>query len=143
MADVGLSLRFLDSRHCPLLRVVWHGLLGNRGMLAIQMIESGPVDVVKTAGWQCGNVWARPEMFGANPVKQLIVPSSVFSAVSGRNGALEVANNYGSWAAVTADRPLADDRLWARLQLGAEPGDPLTAASWNVPKPTLSSSPAG
>jgi len=117
------------------------GLLGNRGILTFQMSESGPVDVVKTPGWQCGNVWARPEMFGANPVKQLIVPSSMFSAVSGRNGALEVANNYGSWAAATADRPLADDRLWARLQLGAEPGDPLAAASWNVPKPLLRSSP--
>lgn len=35
------------------------------------------------------------------------------------------------------DRPLAEDRLWVRLQLGLGPGDSLAAASWNVPKALL------
>ena len=80
-------------------------------------------------------------MFGANPVRQLIVPAGVFYAVSGDGGALEVRNNYGAWPASPVDLPLDDDRLWVRLQLGAKQGDALTAASWHVPKPLLRSSP--
>ena len=68
------------------------------------------------------------------------MPSSVFPVVSGTSGALEIVNNYGSWPAA-ADRPLAEDQLWARLRLGAKPGDPLAAASWNIPKRLLRSSP--
>ena len=68
------------------------------------------------------------------------MPASAFLAVSDVSGALKVVNNFGSWPAATADRPLADDQLWARLHLGAKPGDPLAAASWNVPSPLLRSS---
>jgi superfamily II DNA or RNA helicase len=80
-------------------------------------------------------------MFGANPVRQLVVPAGVFYAVSGEGGALEVRNNYGVWPASPVDLPLDDDRLWVRLQLAAKQGDALTAASWHVPKPLLRSSP--
>jgi superfamily II DNA or RNA helicase len=104
---------------------------------------SGPdsADAVKPAGWRSGNVWARTEMFAANPVKQLVVPASAFSVVSGESGAMAVNNNHGVWPAATADRPLAEDGLWARLQLGAMPGDSPAGASWNVPKPLLRSVP--
>ena len=34
-------------------------------------------------GWRCGNVWARTDMFEANPVRQLVVPSAVFPVISG------------------------------------------------------------
>jgi superfamily II DNA or RNA helicase len=105
------------------------------------MSESGPADVAKASGWQSGNIWAHPEIFTGNSVRQLAVPSSVFPSVSGISGALEVVNNYGSWPAATADRPLAEDQLWARLQLGAKPGEPLAAASWNIPKQLPRSSP--
>ena len=115
-------------------------LSSNHGILAPQMSESGFAGATRPVGWHSGNVWARPESFGANPVRQLAVPSSVFPAVSGISGALEIVNNYGSWPAATADRPLAADQLWARLQLGAKPGDPLASAVWNIPNPLLRSS---
>lgn len=106
------------------------------------MSEPDSADVVKPAEWRCGNVWASTQMFGANPVKQLVVPSSAFSVVSGEDGAMEVSNNYGAWPAATADRPLAEDRLWAGLQLGAKPGDSAAGASWNAPNPLLRSAPS-
>ena len=45
-----------------------------------------------------------------------------------------MANNYGRWPASPVDQPLDDDLLWARLRLGAKPGDSPTAAAWHVPK---------
>src|ERR1700691_5337669 len=96
-------------------------------------------DVAKPGAWRCGNVWARTEMFGANPVKQLVVPSSGFPVVSGEIGAMEGSNNCGVWPAARADRPLVEDGLWARLQLGAKPGDSPAGASWNVPRPLFRS----
>ena len=105
------------------------------------MSEPDSADVAKPAGWWCGSVWARTEMFGANPVKQLVVPVSAFSVVSGESGAMEVSNSYGVWPAATADRPLAENGLWAKLRLGTKPGDSPVGASWNVPKPLLRSAP--
>ena len=52
---------------------------------------------------------------------------------------MEVRNRYGVWPAVTADRPLAEDGLWARLQLGTKPGDSPAGTSWNIPNPLLRS----
>jgi hypothetical protein len=87
----------------------------------------------KAGGWRCVNVWARTDAFEDNPVKQLVVPASAFSGVSGEVGALEVQNNYGTWPAASANQPLDRDLLWARLPLGAKPGDTLTRATWNTP----------
>jgi superfamily II DNA or RNA helicase len=98
------------------------------------MSESGTGDVAKAPVWRCGNVWATTQMFEANPVKQLIVPSSEFSIISGESDAMELSNNYGVWPAATSVRPLVDDVLWARLRPGAQPGDSPARASWSVPK---------
>jgi superfamily II DNA or RNA helicase len=98
------------------------------------MSEPGSDDAAKAAVWRCGNVWARTQMFGANPVKQLIVPSSEFSIISGKTGAMELRNNYGVWPAATSARPLGGDVLWARLRPGAQPGGSPAKASWNIPK---------
>ena len=38
------------------------------------------------------------------PVRQLIVPESVFLTVSGKDGALEVGNNFGRWHAYPGHR---------------------------------------
>ncbi|MEO6087304.1 MAG: hypothetical protein ABIQ18_29745, partial [Umezawaea sp.] len=87
----------------------------------------------KAGGWRCINVWARPDVFQGNPVKQLMIPASVFNVVSGETDALEVRNNYGTWPAANANQPLNRDFLWAKLPLGAKPGDKLTRATWNTP----------
>ena len=63
------------------------------------------------ATWKNPNVWARAETIDGNAVRQLIVPESVFLAVSGRDGALEVSNTFGQWRASPVDRPLAGDLL--------------------------------
>lgn len=87
----------------------------------------------KFNGWRCENVWARTDIFERNPVKQLMVPSSVFTVVSGEVGTLEVRNNYGAWPAASADWPLDGSLLWAEVPLGAKPDDNLTGATWNTP----------
>ena len=75
------------------------------------------------------------------PVKQLLVPASVFSGVSGKVGALEVQNNYGTWPAASANQPLDRDLLWARLPLAAKPSDTLIRATWNIPSALVRLSP--
>ncbi|WP_327009761.1 DEAD/DEAH box helicase family protein [Dactylosporangium sp. NBC_01737] len=76
-----------------------------------------------------------PQHFGSNPVKQLIAPSSVLHTVSGTSTELQVGNNYGSWAAATADRQPRDDRLWIKLPVGTRVGDQLHQASWVLQDP--------
>lgn len=93
-------------------------------------------------GWRCVNVWAHTDTFEGNPVKQLLVPASVFDVVSGKVGALEVQNNYGTWPAASTNQPLDGDYLWAKLPLGAKPGDALTRATWNAPSARVRLSPS-
>ncbi len=76
-----------------------------------------------------------------NAVRQLIVPESVFLAVSGSDGALEVGNAFGRWRASPVDRPLGADQLWARLRLGARAGDSAAGATWHLPKNVVRSRP--
>jgi superfamily II DNA or RNA helicase len=106
------------------------------------MSDTAAADGSKPLGWRSGNIWASSETFGSNPVKQLMVPASVFQTVGNLDGVLEIRNNYGVWAATTADRPLADDVLWAKLPVGTKAGDQLRSASWNLPRPLARSSPA-
>lgn len=73
------------------------------------------------------------DTFEGNSVKQLLVPASTFNLISGEVGTLEIHNNYGAWPAAGTERPLDQGMLWARLPLGAKPGDSLTRATWNVP----------
>lgn len=87
----------------------------------------------RPSAWRSANVWALADTFEGNAVKQLLVPASPFDLVHGESGQFEVRNNFGSWPAATPDRPLDRDLLWARLPLGARPGDNLQRASWNVP----------
>jgi hypothetical protein len=105
------------------------------------MERSDNADRSHPSGWRSGNVWARADLFDDNPVKQLLVPASTFSVVSGKPGALEVQNSYGSWSAASANKPLGRDTLWVQLPLGATPGDDLIRAQWNVPNPLSRSSP--
>lgn len=84
-------------------------------------------------GWRSANVWAHTDTFDGNPVKQLLVPASVFAVVAGRAGELEVGNNYGTWPAGRADQPRASDELWVKVPVGAKPGDAVTRAAWNTP----------
>jgi superfamily II DNA or RNA helicase len=96
---------------------------------------------MRPSGWRSENVWAIREVFANNPVKQLVVPSSLFTSVAGAIGELEVVNNYGAWPAAPVERPLVDDRPWVALPLGAKPGDPLTRAEWKLPRVVARSSP--
>jgi hypothetical protein len=105
------------------------------------MNDSDSAGTTPASGWRSGNVWARSDVFGANPVRQLLVPAGVFHAVVGENGALEVRNNYGAWPASPVDLPMDDGLLWVKLPLGAKPGGTLTTASWHLPSPLSRSAP--
>jgi len=92
-------------------------------------VAVGDADKQSNKGWQSPDVWARTDKFENNPVRQLLVPKSIFSAASGSEQGLFVENEYGRWPAVAAgavDRP--DHH--AVLPLGTKPGDGLTRASW-------------
>lgn len=93
------------------------------------------------SGWRCVNVWARTEVFAGNEVKQLIVPSGVFSSVRATDSGLEVWNNYGAWPASPADRSLGDPQLWAKLPIGTKAGDAIKSGSWIGQSSTVRSSP--
>lgn len=80
--------------------------------------------------WHCTNVWAKPEQFEGNVVKQLMVPASRFTQVDGVEGALKICNAYGSWPAAAGQSPLRADQIWARLAVGSKPGDALARAEW-------------
>ena len=105
------------------------------------MGDSDSADTAPTSGWRSGNVWARPDVFGSNPVRQLLVPAGVVHAIVGENGALEVRNNHGAWPASPVDLPMDNGLLWVRLPLGARPGGTLTTASWHLPSPLSRSAP--
>src|SRR6266545_3428896 len=83
--------------------------------------------------WSSPNIWARPDAFDGNLVRQLLVPASTFPHVSGDEGALRVGNSYGTWPAATDERPLDQDMLWLALPAGTRSGDALTRASWRQP----------
>ena len=86
------------------------------------MGDSDSADTAPTSGRRSGNVWARPDVFGSNPVRQLLVPAGVVHAIVGENGALEVRNNHGAWPASPVDLPMDNGLLWVRLPLGARAG---------------------
>jgi superfamily II DNA or RNA helicase len=86
-----------------------------------------------STGWNYGDIWAREEQFEGNQVRQLLVPSGVFDTVHGTGQGLEVRNHFGSWPASTPDRPLGNDELWVKLDLGARGGDRLDRAKWHRP----------
>lgn len=84
----------------------------------------------KPTGWRSANVWAPPEDFECNSVKQLLVPAGVFAQVHGADGQLQVRNNYGKWPAAAGEAFGKGQPLWARLPIGSKPGDPLSKAAW-------------
>jgi superfamily II DNA or RNA helicase len=91
-------------------------------------------------GWHSGNIWARAEVFGGNPVKQLLVPESDFLEASGGD-ALEVANSFGVWPAASSESPIDHDVLWLALPPGSRSGDGFKRAEWRVPKSVIRSDP--
>ena len=91
--------------------------------------------------WHCTNVWAKPEQFEGNVVRQLIVPAGRFTHVHGIEGALEISNEYGRWPAAAGESPLDTEQVWARLVVGSKPGDQLKRAEWVKPNPLKHLSP--
>ena len=83
-----------------------------------------------TTGWRSPNVWATPESFEGNSVKQLVVPAGIFSYVQGVVDQLQLRNNYGVWPADAGDEPGTTEPIWAKLPIGSQPGDPLRNATW-------------
>lgn len=105
-------------------------------------VDNDSADSPQAVGWRCASLWTHTDVFEGNPVKQLLVPASVFSLVSGKVGALEVRNNHGAWPAASANQPLDRNHLWVKLPLGAKPGDNLTRATWNTPSALVRLSPS-
>src|SRR4051794_16517314 len=87
-------------------------------------------DDAAARGWRSANLWAHTATFEENPVKQLLIPASVFTTVSGESAALSISNNYGTWPASTPDHPLDIATIWASLPAGTKVGDKVTEASW-------------
>lgn len=92
-------------------------------------------------GWQCTNVWAKPEQFEGNVVRQLQVPAGRFTHVGGSEQALEVTNEYGTWPAAAGGSPRDTDEIWVRLAVGSKPGDVLKRAEWVKPNAISRSNP--
>lgn len=98
-------------------------------------------DLRRAAGWRCPNVWAPFEAFCRNDVRQLVVPSSEFTEVVQTGTGMQICNNFGSWPAAAADRPISEDVLWARLPVGTMPGGRLRTAVWCLPSGITRSAP--
>lgn len=81
-------------------------------------------------GWKSPNVWARIDKYEGNPVRQLLVPESVFDSVAGTEGDLAIENDFGRWPAVVSGSG-SPTTHHALLPIGAKPGDQLTRASWH------------
>ena len=47
----------------------------------------------KARFWRTLNVWAEPEIFEGNPVRQLVVPAGEFATISGEVDGLQIENN--------------------------------------------------
>ncbi|RKO21849.1 DEAD/DEAH box helicase [Pseudarthrobacter phenanthrenivorans] len=105
------------------------------------MMSAEDTDKKIQSSWQCTNVWAKPEQFDGNVVRQLIVPEGRFTHVQGIMGSLEISNEYGRWPAAPGESPLATEQVWARLVVGSKPGDQLQRAEWVKPIPLKRLSP--
>ena len=85
---------------------------------------------VGPTGWKSPNLLARSEKFEGNPVRQLLIPESVFERAAGSDDELFVENEYGRWRAVAVGSSAAAG-FHALLPLGTKPGDTLTRGSWH------------
>ncbi|WAH97526.1 DEAD/DEAH box helicase [Arthrobacter sp. MMS18-M83] len=83
-----------------------------------------------SAGWRNPKVWATPEAFDGNFVKQLLIPAGLFTQVHGVEGDLRVQNNYGTWPAATSQGLEEPPTIWARLPVGSKPGDSIATSAW-------------
>jgi superfamily II DNA or RNA helicase len=104
-------------------------------------MSSTASDPRRAPAWRCPNVWAPTDAFSANDVRQLAVPSSEFADVAETGAGMQIRNNFGSWPAATADRPITEDVLWARLPIGTAPGGRLRTAAWSLPSAITRSAP--
>lgn len=105
------------------------------------MTKLNPSSDPESTGWLCDEVWSHTESYEDNQVRQLLIPASAFVTLSGTVEALQVCNAFGTWPAAPADAPLDAEQLWAMLPEGAQPGDQLLSASWNVPAMLARTSP--
>lgn len=92
-------------------------------------------------GWRNPSVWARPEAFDENTVKQLLIPSGVFTHVHGVEGDLRIQNNYGVWPATASQGGKYNSEVYAKLSAGAKPGDAISQGSWIKPNRLTRTSP--
>ena len=92
-------------------------------------MADGDADAKPILGWKSPNVWARTAKYESNPVRQLLVPKSVFPEASGSDGELLVENEFGRWPAVAAGGGTPAE-LHAVLPLGTKAGDPISRAQW-------------
>ncbi|HKO20073.1 MAG TPA: DEAD/DEAH box helicase family protein [Acidobacteriaceae bacterium] len=92
-------------------------------------------DKANTHGWYSPNVWAETAVHDGNSLRQLLVPESRFTVVTGTAGSLRVANTFGTWAAAAAGSPSPDGAdLYVQLPLGSRVGDTLQRARWVGPR---------
>lgn len=98
------------------------------------LVVSGSAGTGNERGWRSGNVWAQPQDFENNPVRQLLVPAGTFTTVSGSAGRLEVSNNFGAWPAVIQGQAQPADQLWLKIQGTPNVGDELRSAEWSRPR---------
>ena len=89
-------------------------------------------DREEVRGWKSPNVWAAQDVFEANPVKQLLVPASIFPSISESSTGLCLTNSHGSWPAQLPGEPTVDGVLHAQLPLGLTAGSELRRASWST-----------
>lgn len=84
----------------------------------------------QSRGWTSPSIWAPTNEYEANPVRQLLVPSSTFYEVAGTNSSLFVENNYGRWAAIESESSTTLRESHIVLPLGSMPGQSITRARW-------------
>jgi superfamily II DNA or RNA helicase len=85
-------------------------------------------DSTTPKGWTSPNVWAEQAGFEGNPVKQLLVPTSMFASLGGPEDHLSVSNEFGEWPAFAAGHTSPTTGLALKVSIGAKPGDAVGAS---------------
>jgi superfamily II DNA or RNA helicase len=95
---------------------------------------SPPIPPEEHAGWRSPPVWAEAFSVDDNPIKQLLVPGSVFRTVSETDGGPVIENRFGRWPVFQIGSGAPTGTLAAQVPLGIGPGTALRRASWVGPQ---------
>ncbi len=79
-------------------------------------------------------MWADALSIEDNPVKQLLVPGSLFPVIGEHDEGPVIENAFGRWPAFQIGTPAPAGVLAAQLPLGVTPGSDLRRASWVGPQ---------